>query len=151
METCVTQRIHLCNTTGRRICDKGARIPDSEAEACMKLRMLQLMWGYSTQKVGWLQSSRSILCQQICNSSPAFQRYDFEFKPAYFTLVGQAPFHSLSHEHPMDQLEQFEDLVSAKKVNGVHEDYLLCKLSKFSFAGDASYLLKKLEPGSLTS
>ena len=46
----------------------------------------------------------------------------------------------------MDQLERFEDLVSAIKANGVHEDYLFCKLS-----GEASRWLKQLPPGSFTS
>ena len=55
----------------------------------------------------------------------AFQRHDFELKPTYLTLVGQAPFHGLSHEHPIDQLERFEDLVSAIKANGVPGDSIL--------------------------
>ncbi|KAL1193962.1 hypothetical protein V5N11_027819 [Cardamine amara subsp. amara] len=42
---------------------------------------------------------------------PPFQRNDFELKPAYYTLVGQNPFHGLSHEHPMDPIEKFEDLL----------------------------------------
>ncbi|KAL1203420.1 hypothetical protein V5N11_014346 [Cardamine amara subsp. amara] len=42
---------------------------------------------------------------------PLFQRNDFELKPAYYTLVGQYPFHGLSHEHPMDHIEKFEDLL----------------------------------------
>ena len=41
--------------------------------------------------------------------------------------------------------------MSAIKVNGVPEDYLLCKLFKYSLAGDALYWPKQLEPGSLTS
>ncbi|KAL1224585.1 hypothetical protein V5N11_000916 [Cardamine amara subsp. amara] len=42
---------------------------------------------------------------------PPFQRNDFKLKPAYYTLVGQNPFHVLSHEHPMDHIEKFEDLL----------------------------------------
>ncbi|KAL1212235.1 hypothetical protein V5N11_030304 [Cardamine amara subsp. amara] len=41
---------------------------------------------------------------------PPFQRIDFELKPAYYTLVGQYPFDGLSHEHPMDHIDKFEDL-----------------------------------------
>ena len=51
----------------------------------------------------------------------------------------------------MDQLERFEDLISAIKVNGVPEDHLFCKLFKYSLAGEASHWLKQLPPGSLTS
>ncbi|KAG2292704.1 hypothetical protein Bca52824_039373 [Brassica carinata] len=51
----------------------------------------------------------------------------------------------------MDRLERFEELISAIKVEGVSEDYLLCKLFKYSLAGDASHWLKQLPPGSLTS
>ncbi|XP_048620048.1 uncharacterized protein LOC125590505 [Brassica napus] len=51
----------------------------------------------------------------------------------------------------MDHLERFEDLVSAIKANGVPEDYMFCKLFKYSLAGEASHWLKQLPPGSLTS
>ena len=51
----------------------------------------------------------------------------------------------------MDHLERFEDLISAIKVEGVSEDYLLCKLFEYSLAEDASNLVKQLPPGSLTS
>ncbi|XP_024009424.1 uncharacterized protein LOC112084506 [Eutrema salsugineum] len=65
--------------------------------------------------------------------APAFQRNDFELKHVYYTLVGQHPFHGLSHEHPMDHIERFEDL-----------------LFPYSLAGEAANWLKQLEPGSLT-
>ena len=51
----------------------------------------------------------------------------------------------------MDHLERFEDLISAIKVNGVPEDYLFCKLFKYSIAREVSHWLKQLPPGSLTS
>uniref|UniRef100_M4F770 Retrotransposon gag domain-containing protein n=1 Tax=Brassica campestris TaxID=3711 RepID=M4F770_BRACM len=51
----------------------------------------------------------------------------------------------------MDHLERFEDLISAIKVNRVPEDYLLCKLFKYSLAGEALHWLKQLPPGALTS
>uniref|UniRef100_A0A0D2ZSC0 Uncharacterized protein n=1 Tax=Brassica oleracea var. oleracea TaxID=109376 RepID=A0A0D2ZSC0_BRAOL len=35
---------------------------------------------------------------------PTIER-DFELKAQYYTLVGQLPYHGLSHEHPMDHLE----------------------------------------------
>lgn len=59
---------------------------------------------------------------------PAFQRNDFELKPTYFGIMAHQPFHGLSHEHPMDHLKSFEDLVCSIKLNGVSEDYMLCKL-----------------------
>ncbi|KAL1220393.1 hypothetical protein V5N11_006017 [Cardamine amara subsp. amara] len=65
---------------------------------------------------------------------PPFQRNDFELKPAYYTFVGQNPFHGLSHEHPMDHIEKFEDLVTSIKVNGVSYDYLFCKLFPYSLS-----------------
>ncbi|XP_023633336.1 uncharacterized protein LOC111828970 [Capsella rubella] len=46
---------------------------------------------------------------------PAFQRNNFELKPGYDTLVGQHPFHSHTHEHPMDHIEKFEDLLKELK------------------------------------
>ena len=51
----------------------------------------------------------------------------------------------------MDHLERFEDLISAIIVEGVSEDYLICKLFKYSLSGHASHWLKQLPPGSLTS
>ena len=51
----------------------------------------------------------------------------------------------------MDHLERFEDLISAIKVNRVPEDYLLCKLFKYSLAGETLHWLKQLPPGALTS
>ena len=51
----------------------------------------------------------------------------------------------------MDHLERFEDLMSTIKVNGVPEDYLLCKLFKYSLTREASNWLKQLPPGSFTS
>ena len=51
----------------------------------------------------------------------------------------------------MDHLERFKDLISAIQVKGVPEDYLLCKLFKYSLAGEASHWLKQLPPRSLTS
>ena len=47
---------------------------------------------------------------------PTFQKNYYELKPGYFALVGQHPFHGLSHELPMDHIERFEDLVRALRV-----------------------------------
>ena len=46
----------------------------------------------------------------------------------------------------MDHLERFEDLISAIRVEGVSEDYLLCKLFRYSLAGEALHWLKQLQP-----
>ena len=43
--------------------------------------------------------------------SPPFQKNDYELKLGYFALVGQHPFHGLSHEQPMDHIKRFEELV----------------------------------------
>ena len=68
---------------------------------------------------------------------PSTIERDFELKVQYYTLVGQLPYHGLSHEHPMNHLERFEDLISAIRVEGVSKDYLLCKLFRYSLAGEA--------------
>ena len=70
---------------------------------------------------------------------PTLQRNDFELKHAYFTLVGQTPIHGHPHEHHMDHLEQFKNIVSIIKANRVSEDYLLCKLFNYSLSKDASH------------
>ena len=82
---------------------------------------------------------------------PTIQKRNFDLKPQYYTLVGQTPYNGLSHDHRMDHLKTFEDLISTIKVEGVSEDYLIRKLFKYSLAGDASHWLKHLPPGSLTS
>lgn len=46
----------------------------------------------------------------------------FELKPQYYTLMGQTTYCGLSHEHPINHLERFGDLISAIKVNGVPEN-----------------------------
>ncbi|KAL1194225.1 hypothetical protein V5N11_035189 [Cardamine amara subsp. amara] len=78
-------------------------------------------------------------------------RNDFELKPAYYTLVGLHPFDGLSSENPIDHIERFEDLATSIKANGVSSDYLFCKLFPYSLAGEATYWLKQLKPGSLTT
>ena len=51
----------------------------------------------------------------------------------------------------MDHMKRFKDLVYDIKANGVLDDYLLCKLFKYSLVYDTSYWLKQLPPRSLTS
>ena len=126
---------------------KGAVIPDTEADSA------------AAQAVDEAVRPRTLADynmpdQYYENRSairpPAIRRQDFELKPQYFTLVGQTPYCGLPHKHPMDYLERFDGLVYAIKANGVPEEYLFCKLFKYSLAGEASHWLKQLPPGSLT-
>ena len=80
---------------------------------------------------------------------PDIQTQNFELE--YYTLVSQIPYCGLSHEHPMDHLDRFEDLIAIIRMDEVPEDYMLCKLFKYSLVGEASRWLKQLPPGSLTS
>src|SRR5690606_17127523 len=82
---------------------------------------------------------------------PNIQREDFELKPQYYTLVAQIPYCGLPHEHPMDHLERLEDLIAAIRVKGIPEDYMLCKLFKYSLTRDVGHWLKQLPTRSLTS
>ncbi|KAL0678014.1 hypothetical protein Bca4012_005995 [Brassica carinata] len=61
---------------------------------------------------------------------------DFELKPQYYTLVGQTPYYGLSHEHPMDHLERFEDLISAIQARA--ED-LKSKIATFTQVSTESF------------
>ena len=117
---------HMLNAAGQRLDDQRAVIPDHDDDATAAAQVVD-------------EAARPITLadynhpdQYYANISalrpPAIQRNDFELKPHYFTLVAQTPYCGLSHDHPMDQLEWFEDLVSAIKANGVPEDYLFCKL-----------------------
>ena len=137
------------NAAGQRIDSQGAAIPESNTDTTGTT----LPVDKAARPITLADYNRPY--QFYTNRSairpPTIQRGNFELKPQYYTLVGQTPYYGLSHEHPMDHLERFEDLISAIKVEGVSEDYLLCKLFKYSLAGDASHWLKQLPPGSLTS
>ncbi|XP_033148545.1 uncharacterized protein LOC103868810 [Brassica rapa] len=50
---------------------------------------------------------------------PEIQKENFELKPQYYTLVSQLPYSGLPHEHPMDHLERFVDLIAAIRMDGV--------------------------------
>ena len=122
------QEGHLRNAAGHRIDYQGAVIPDNDADiaaaqAVEEAARLRTLADYS--RPDQYYEIRSAI------RPLAIQRKDFELKPQYFTLVGQTPYCGLSHDHPMDHLERFEDLVSAIKANGVSEDYLFCKLFKY--------------------
>ncbi|WZZ88659.1 hypothetical protein YC2023_117238 [Brassica napus] len=82
---------------------------------------------------------------------PEIQKQNFELNSQYYTLVSQIPYSGLPYKHPMDHLERFEDLIAAIHMDGVPEDYLLCKLFKYSLTGEAMHWLKQLPRGSLTS
>ena len=130
------QEGHLRNAAGQRLDDQRVVIPDQDVEAPAAAQVVD-------------EAARPITLddynrpnQYYTNRSairpPAIQMNYFELKPHYFTLVAQTPYCGLSHAHPMDHLERFEDLVFAIKDNGVFEDYLFCKLFKYSLSGDAS-------------
>ena len=143
------QEGHLCNAAGQRIDGQGAAIPESDPDTTGPTLPVDEAARPKTladyNRPDQFYANRSPICPS------AIQSGNFELKPQYYTLVGHTPYCGLSHEHPMDHLERFEDLISAIKVNGVPEDYLLCKLFKYSLAGEASHWLKQLSPGYVTS
>ncbi|XP_033146805.1 uncharacterized protein LOC108871974 [Brassica rapa] len=142
------QEGHLRNAAGQRIYAQRAAIPESDAHATGttlhvdEVALPKTLADYN--RPNQFYTNKSAI------RPPTIQR-DSELKAQYYTLVGQISYHGLSHEHLMDHLERFKDLISAIKVKGVLEDYLLCKLFKFSLAREASHWLKQLPPGSLTS
>ncbi|XP_024009805.1 uncharacterized protein LOC112085103 [Eutrema salsugineum] len=103
---------HVCNERGQRLDGEG--------------NIIRTLGDYNRPEQFY--ANRSAI------RASAFQRNDFELKPVYYTLVGQHFFHGHSHEHPMDHIERFEDL-----------------LFPYSLAGEAANWLKQLEPGSLTT
>ena len=137
------------NATSQRLDDQRDVIPDHDADAAAAAQAV-----YEAARPRTL-AEYNRPDQYYANRSairpPAIQRNNFELKAQCFTLVAQTPYCGLSQEHLIDYLERFEDLVSAIKANGVREDYLFCKLFKYSLYGEASHWLKQLPPGSLTS
>ncbi|KAL1192732.1 hypothetical protein V5N11_018233 [Cardamine amara subsp. amara] len=55
---------------------------------------------------------------------PAVERQDFEIKPQMISLVKQHLFHGLPAEIPMDHIENFEEICSTTRSNGVSPDFL---------------------------
>ncbi|XP_048621676.1 uncharacterized protein LOC106446274 isoform X2 [Brassica napus] len=133
------QEGHLRNAADQKIDDQGAVIPDNDADIAAAQAVDEAA---RTKTLADYNRPYQYYENRSAIRPPAIQRQDFKLKPQYFTLVGQRPYCGLSHEHPMDHLERFEDLVSPIKANGVPEDYLFSKLFKYSLAGEASYWLK---------
>ncbi|WZZ41441.1 hypothetical protein YC2023_037700 [Brassica napus] len=142
------QEGHLHNAAGQRIDAQRAAIPEPDANAtCTTLPVDEAAQPKTLadyNRPDRYYTNRSAILP------PTIER-DFELKVRYYTLVGQLPYHGLSHEHPMDHMERFEDLISAIRVEGVSEDYMLCKLFRYSLAGEALHWLKQLQLGSLKS
>ena len=128
---------HLRNATGQKLDAQGNIIPETEAEATGEAQTRSLA-DYNRPDEYYTNRSAIRL--------PEIQKPNFELKPQYYSLVSQIPYSGLSHEHPMDHLERFEDL-----MDGVPEDYILCKLFTYSLIEEASHWLKQLPTGSLTS
>ncbi|CAA7050865.1 unnamed protein product [Microthlaspi erraticum] len=57
----------------------------------------------------------------------------------------------LPAEHPLDHIENFEEICSTTRSNGVSADYLKCKLFSFSLGDKASRWLKSLPAHSITT
>ncbi|KAL1188094.1 hypothetical protein V5N11_003129 [Cardamine amara subsp. amara] len=137
---------HVCNAQGQRLDGNGNPIAPAaivNEEVAPVVARERTLADYNRPDEFYRNMSAIRL--------PTFDRNDFELKPSYYQLVGQHPFHGLSHEHPMDHIERFEDLVTSIKANGVTNDFLFCKLFPYSLGGEAAYWLKQLPTDSLTS
>ncbi|CAA7027658.1 unnamed protein product [Microthlaspi erraticum] len=82
---------------------------------------------------------------------PPPARNDYEIKPQIIALVRQNQFNGLPAEHPLDHIENFEEICSTTRSNGVSADYLKCKLFSFSLGDKASRWLKSLPAHSITT
>ena len=112
------QEGHLRNAACQRIDAQGAAIPEPDATATGttlpvdEAAQPKMLADYNRPDRYYTNTSAIL--------PPTIER-DFKLKAQYYTLVGQLPYHGLSHEHPMDHLERFEDLISPIKVNEVPE------------------------------
>ena len=99
------------NAAGQRIYVQGALIPEPNTDATGAAQPVdeaarpRTLADYNRQDQFYANISAI--------HPPSIQRGDYELKPQYYTLVGQTPYSGLSHEHPMDTLGRFEDLISA--------------------------------------
>ena len=126
---------HLRNTTGQKIDAQGTVIPNADttgaAQPVDEDARSKPLADYNRPDEYY--SNRSAI------RLPEIQKQNFELKPQYYTLVSQIPYSGLPHEHRMDHLERFEDLIAAIRMDGVPEDYLLCKLFKYTLTGEAMH------------
>ena len=104
------QEGHLRNAAGHRLYAQGAAIPELDpTTTCTTLPVDEAAQPKTLADYNRLDryyTNRSAIL-------PLTIERDFKLKAQYYTLVGQLPYHGLSHEHPMDHLERFEDLISA--------------------------------------
>ena len=106
---------------GQRLDDQRVVIPDHDADIAATAQAVdEAAW---PRKLADYNRPDQYYANRSAIRPPAIQMNDFELKPQYFTLVAQTSYCGISHKHPMDHLERFEDLVSAIKANGVHVDY----------------------------
>ncbi|KAL0655607.1 hypothetical protein Bca4012_076191 [Brassica carinata] len=110
------QNGHLRKETGQKIDAQGTVIPDADATGA---------------------------AQPVDEDARSKPLADYNLKPQYYTLVSQIPYSGLPHEHPMDHLERFEDLIAVIRMEGVLEDYLLCKLFRYTLNGEAIHWLRQ--------
>ena len=114
---------HLRNATCQKIDAQGTVIPDADATR-------------AAQPV-----------DEDARSKPLadYNRPDeyYSNRSAIRLLEIQIPYSGLPHEHPMDHLERFEDLIAAIRMEGVPEDYLLCKLFRYTLNGEAMHWLRQ--------
>ncbi|XP_023634271.1 uncharacterized protein LOC111829410 [Capsella rubella] len=82
---------------------------------------------------------------------PPIPRNDFEIKTGLVSLVKQNQFHGLASENPVYHLDNFEDVCSTLKMNGVPDDAVKCRLFIFSLADKAHHWFRSLNFDNLRS
>ena len=111
------QECHLRNAASQRIDAQGAVILETDTDATRAVQHVDE--AARPRTLADYNRPYQFYADRSAIRPPAIQRGYFELKPQCYTLVGQTPYYGLSHEHPMDHLERFENLISAIKVNGV--------------------------------
>lgn len=134
--------VHMCNAAGQKIDAQGDVIPKpfaaTENDKAIQRRMI----------VEWIRP-RQLYDNMRVIQPPAIQAVDIN--SAYFSYVGQRPFHGLLPENPLDHIETLEDFVFTIQRHEGTKDYILYKLFKYSLSQNAVNWLKLLPPESLTT
>ena len=114
---------HLCNAAGQKLDAQGTAISEHDTDATGSAIHVD-----ETARQRTLADYNN-LDEYYANRSAIrlleIKKQNFELKPQYYTLVSQISYSGLPHEHPMDHLETFEDLIAVIRMHGVPEDYLL--------------------------
>ena len=115
---------HLCNVASQKVDAKGAIILEAsaatEVDRVLRERTIEEL----------------IMPSQFYTNRPAIQPpaiQGVDIKPAYFSYVGQHPFHGLPHGNPLDHIETLKELFLGIQEHEATKYYISASCSNIHF------------------